>query len=195
MLLLPSPIAGFFLRAVLMLVPALGLWFWLREQLVVPVAWLAERAMGLFFSDWVRGSELTGVTQTLLTSLRIPHASGRLAELTPEAHLLTYCYGLPLLVALLLAARGQGLWWKLPLGALLLLPFQAWGVCFSWLVAIAFHAREATQATTQFSLLQLNLIGLGYQVGALLLPTLVPVLLWLSLDRSFIASLAAKPNP
>ncbi|WP_263144136.1 exosortase H-associated membrane protein [Pseudomonas sp. RIT-PI-AD] len=189
MSLLPSPIICFFLRALVLLGPVLALWYWLRELLVRPAAWLAEKAMGAFFSDWVRGSELTGVSQTLLTSLQVPHASGRLAELTPEVHLLTCCYGLPLLITLLLAARCRGFWWKVLLGFMALVPFQAWSVCLSWLVAIAFHAREVTQATTKFSMLQLNLIGLGYQVGTLLLPTLIPVLLWLRLDRPFIATL------
>lgn len=194
-------IAAFFLRVLLLLVPVLVLWFWLRNYVVVPVAWLAEETMSLFFSDWVQGSELNGVSQTLLTSLRIPHVSGRVAELTPEAQLLNYCYGLPLLMALLLAAHSPSMWRKLALGALLLTPFQAWGVCFSWLMTIAFHVREATHATTQFSSIQLNLIGLGYQIGVLLLPTIAPVLLWLHLDRVFVTTLvgdqtltAAKPQ-
>ena len=32
---------------------------------------------------------------------------------------------------------------------------------------------------------QLELIGLGYQLGALVLPTVVPIAIWLVLDRAY----------
>lgn len=184
----------FFLHSLLLLGPALALWYWAHELLIMPVAWIAEQSMRLVFSAWVHGAELEGTTQTLLTSIPVPQASGRLAQLTPEAHLLNYCFGTPLLAALLVASRTPGLAWKLPLGLVLLLPFQAWGVFFAWVVGVGFHAREYSQAVTGFSLMQLNMFGLAYQVGTLLMPTLVPVLLWLQLDRGVIPRLLIEPK-
>jgi hypothetical protein len=185
-------IAIFFARALLCLGPLLALWYWAREWVVQPVAWLAEQAMLFFFSRWVLGSELHGVNQVLLTVLTLPHPSGRTADLAPEAVVLTYCYGLPLLVALFIAARAKGLWWKLPLCALAMLPFQAWGVCFSWLLQVAVQAGEYTRAKTYFSVWDQNLIALGYQLGFLLLPTLVPLLLWLYFERKFVITVAVE---
>jgi hypothetical protein len=185
-------IAIFFFKALLCLFPALAVWYWAREWVVLPVAWLAEQAMVFFFSRWVIGSELHGVTQTLLTVLTVPHTSGRVAELLPEAVVLTYCYGLPLLVALFVAARAKGLWWKLPLCAAALLPFQAWGVCFSWLLQAGVQAGPYTRAITYFSPLDQNLIALGYQFGFLLMPTLVPLLLWLFFERRFVITVAVE---
>jgi hypothetical protein len=185
-------IAIFFVRALLSLAPLLALWYWAREWVVQPVAWLAEHAMVFFFSRWAVGSELHGVNQTLLTVLTVPHASGLTADLAPEAVVLTYCYGLPLLVALFVAARAKGLWWKLPLCAMVLLPFQAWGVCFSWLLQVAVQAGEFTRAKTYLSGWDQNLIALGYQFGFLLMPTLVPLLLWLFFERRFVITVAVE---
>lgn len=185
-------IAIFFVRALVCLFPLLALWYWAREWVVQPVAWLAEQAMLFFFSRWVVGSELHGVNQVLLTVLTVPHTSGRTADLAPEAVVLTYCYGLPLLVALFVAARARGLWWKLPLCAAALLPFQAWGVCFSWLLQVGVQAGEYTRAKTYFSVWDQNLIALGYQFGFLLLPTLAPLLLWLFFERRFVITVAVE---
>lgn len=184
-----SIIGGFFVRALLWLAPALTLWYLAREWVVVPVAWLSETVMRHTFPLWVTGSELEGNVQLLLTSIRVVQG-GQVDELTPEVRILSYCYGLPLFVALLLAARARGLWWKLPLGAVVLLPFQTWGVCFGWLVDIAIHMRDLTLATTRFSDFETNLIGIGYQLGYLLLPVLAPLLLWLHLERRFITLIA-----
>jgi len=187
-----SVIGGFFVRAVLWLAPALALWYWARDYVVMPVAWLAGNLMRYFFPGWVSGSELNGINQTLLTRLTVPYVSGQIAELAPDVSVLTYCYGLPLLVALFLAVRAKGLWWKLPVCAVGLLPFQAWGVCFAWLIPVAVKSGPYTRSITYFTDWDVNLIGLGYQIGFLLLPTLVPMLMWMYLERSFIITVAVE---
>jgi hypothetical protein len=187
-----SVVAGFFVRTLLWLVPALALWYWARNFVVMPVAWLAGGIMRYLFPHWVSGTELDGITQTLITRLGVPQAGGQLADLTPEVGVLTYCYGLPLLLALFLAARAKGLWWKMPVCALGLLPFQAWGVCFAWLIPVAVHSGQFTRSVTYFNEWEVNLIGLGYQLGFLLLPTLIPLLMWLYLERSFVITVAVE---
>lgn len=181
-------IGGLFARTLLWLVPALGLWYWAREAVVAPVAWLSGVAMLDFFPGWVLGARLDGTTAVLLTLLQVPAGGGALRDFTPEVAVLPYCYGLPLLAALLLASRARGLWWKLPLGALVLWPLLAWGLCLNWLVAIAVHAAEVTRATTGFTPLQGNLFALGFQFGYLLLPSVTPLLLWVYLERAYVAT-------
>lgn len=183
-----SVIGGFFLRTILWLVPALALWWWAREWLVQPVAWLSQQLMLGFFPNWVYRTELEGTVLALLTAIPVPQPDGRLAELAPEANVLTYCYGLPMLLALLLGARAKGLWWKLPVGALVLWPFQAWGVVFDLLIKVGAHAAAVSMPVTGWSALQVNLFAVGYQLGFLLLPTLVPMLLWLQFERHFLAT-------
>jgi len=82
----------------------------------------------------------------------------------------------------------RGWWWKIPLAALALMPFQALSVCFTWLMQVAVLAGEQTAGQTGFGAWQRNLFAAGYQLGFLLLPTLMPVLVWLALDRRLIAA-------
>ena len=187
-----SVVGGFFLRTLIALVPALALWYWARESVVRPAAWLSERAMLYFFPGWVYEAELDGTILSLLTTIRITDASGRIGELSPEVDVLMYCYGLPMLAALILGAKARGWWWKIPFGALVLIPFQAWGVCMHWLVQVGVHFGPVSVTTTGFSSFQINAFALGYQLGYLILPTLVPVLLWLALERRFLTTVAVE---
>jgi hypothetical protein len=181
-----SVIGGFFLRTLLGLVPALAIWYVARNYVAMPPAWLAETVMKNLFPFWAYGSELQGTTQTLLTGLSIQAANGQLGELAPEANVLTYAYGAPLLVALLLGVRSNGLIWKIPVGIAALFPFQAWGVCFTWLLQVGVVAADATRGQTRFDNIDTNLIAAGYQLGFLLLPTLAPILVWLAMDKRLI---------
>lgn len=178
---------GFFGAAILWLLVALAIWYPLRHWMVLPAAWLAEEVMIAIFPRWVTGAQLEGGKQVLVTTLRVWSADNRVGELAPEVNGLVYCYGAPLLAALLLAARTPRWWWKLPAGMLALVPFQAWGICFTWLLQVAVTAGEQTRSQTRFGAWETNLTALGYQFGFLILPTLVPVLLWLAFDRRVLA--------
>lgn len=180
-------IAGFFARTIAWLVPCLAIWFLLRTWMAVPPASLAGWAAHAIFPFWVTGSELHGTQHTLITTLAARGADGRIGDLAPEVNVLTYAYGTPLLAALLLAVRARGLWWKIPLGALALVPFQAWGVLFAWLLQIVVVSGAAIHEQLRFDAWQRNFIAAGYQFGFLLMPTLAPILLWLLLDHRLVA--------
>ncbi len=183
----PATLRAFSGSALLWLALALALWYPLREWMVLPAAWLSERIMVAVFPAWATGAELQGSSQTLLTGLRVWSPDGRRGELSPQVNGLVYAYGAPLLAALLLASRTSRLWWKLPAGLLALVPFQAWGICFTWLLQVAVLSADQTRAQTRFSALDSNLIAVGYQFGYLILPTLVPVLVWFAFERRVLA--------
>ncbi|MCB1914477.1 MAG: hypothetical protein KDG52_01970 [Rhodocyclaceae bacterium] len=187
-----SLVTGFFLRTLVWLALALPLWAQAGPWFALPPAWLAEQMMRGGFEYWVLGSELEGTTQTLLTALTVRSPDGRIGELLPSAEILSYAYGTPLACALLMASRPTGWWWRLPLAMTLLVPFQAAGVCLTWLMQVAVIAGSDTAAQTGFGLWQTNAIAAGYQFGYLILPTLVPTLVWLSLDRSFVAKVVLE---
>ena len=180
-------LTGFFGAALLWLAVSLAVWYPLKEWMVLPAAWLARVAMESSF-PWVTGVEAHGNVQILLTTLRVWSPDNRPGELAPEAHALSFAYGAPLLAALMLASRTRRIWWKLPVGLLALLPFQAWGLCFTWLLQVAVVAGSHTEGQTHLGQWQTNLIAAGYQFGFLILPTLVPVVLWLAFDRRVLAS-------
>ncbi|MBR0565735.1 hypothetical protein J5J83_06365 [Azoarcus sp. L1K30] len=183
-----SVIGGFFLRILLFLVPTLMLWYWGRDWVAAAPAWLAGKTLHMFFPHWVVTVEREGPAHVLVTLLRVAMPDGRVGELTPEVRALSYCYGSALLPALLLASRATRLWWKIPLGLVLLVPFQAWGLSFAWLLQIAFQSGTSVAAQAGISAFGANLIGVAYQFGYLLMPALAPILIWFALDRTMVAT-------
>lgn len=109
-----------------------------------------------------------------------------------EVNPLTYGFGLPLFITLFLAGSEANRWRKLALGALLLIPFQAWGICFDLLKQAAVTAGPIVSEQTGLSPWKIEGIALGYQFGALILPALAPIGLWLALNTGFIPMLVLE---
>lgn len=182
-------VSRFFLRALLWFALALALWYLLRAAFTAPVGWLAGAVMRLLFA-WAGGTEFEDGRLVLLTTLRVFQPGRGVGELAPDVNPMSYCYGTPLLAALLLAARARHALRKIAIGMVALLPFQAWGVCFAWLVQLI--ASPALQTQTRMGPWELNAIAAGYQLGFLILPTLAPVALWLAMDRDLVRRFLAE---
>jgi hypothetical protein len=165
----------------------LAVWYPLRHWMVWPAAWLASELMQTVYPRWAIGADLADGAHVLLTRLKVWDSHNRLGELAPEVNGLVFAYGAPLLAALLLASRTRQLWWKLPAGLLALLPVQALGICFMWAMQVAVMAGVQTRDQTRIGAWEGNLIAAGYQFSFLILPTLVPVLLWIAFDRRVLA--------
>ena len=183
-----SSVGGFFARTLVFFALALALWYLARHWVVLPAAWLGDHAMQLAFPGWVRGTERAGDALTLLTRLAMVAPDGRVGEIALDVRMLKYCYGTPLLAALMIASWPRGWWWKLLLGLMALVPFQAWGLCAEWLLQVALFSGPAPTLQAGFGPVAANLIGAAYQLGFLMFPTLVPVLVWLAFDRKQIAT-------
>ena len=116
---------------------------------------------------------------------------GRKAEITLDADPGRYAYGLPIFLALLLAAQTVGKsgsrWQRAFAGYLLLLPAQVFSLVMYLLMQMILAAQLNTRAL-RVDPWQLEAIVYGYQVGVLVLPTLAPILVWLWLDQQFFRS-------
>jgi len=182
-----SLVGLFLLKAIAWFIALLFVWYQLSSLVTLPVGLLAKAMVSMLFPPWAEEVQRAGATLTLLTTLEIPGMAGvpagQVAVLGPEVAFLKYGYGLPLLIALLLASDAKGLLIKASLGALALLPFQVWGVCFDWLKQVAIETGAAP-----FSPMARELIAFGYQFGYLVLPALVPVLLWVVMNRRFLTA-------
>lgn len=191
-----SLLAGFLAKTILWLLACLAIWLALGQFMAMPVAWLTGALAHTVLPGWVEGVEQAGTQLSLLTSLEMPPQpgtpAGQVGVLVAEADYLTYGYSLPLLMALFLASWPPRMAGKMVLGALALLPFQSFSVIFAWLKQVAILAGPAIAAQTDFGDTGRNLIGLGYQFGSLVLPTLVPVVLWLILDRKLVSTLLVE---
>ena len=190
-----DPLYAFLLKAVLWLPVCLGLWYWMAEWFNGPAVMVSGWIMKTFFSGWVDSVEWSHRILSVSTTLKLEMSPGMQAgeyALILEVNPLTYGFGLPLFVAIFLAGNEANRWRKLALGALLLIPFQAWGICFDLLKQAAVTAAPTVSEQTGFSPWKIEGIALGYQFGTLILPALAPIGLWLALNPRFIPMLVLE---
>ena len=95
--------------------------------------------------------------------------------LTVDVEPRLFSYGLPLGAAILLAALPRGLWWKLLVLVVAVLPFVVWGATFDVLAHLMRSASEWSAATLGSA--GMNLVAVAYQLGSLIFPALIPVAL------------------
>ena len=124
--------------------------------------------------------ERSGLDLVFVTAIRVQHESGQTALLTPEVNPLVYTYGLALFVALMLAERAR--WWKILVGAAVLLPLQSWSLAFEVLAQCMQLGPDVT-AQAGVSGWRLVVVDIGYQLGTFIFPSLVPVVLWAASSR------------
>lgn len=170
-----------FLRIIVLVIVLTGVWSQVSRWTSQPVTVLTHMALEFGAPYWVESVRKTSDVIEVQTRLQV-RMQGGIGEVAVEARPSHYAYSLPILWALLLAAGGAGRLGKLALGYVLLLPAQALSLTLDLLkqMAIAVPGGAKALGIAQW---QLELIGLGYQLGTLILPTVVPIVLWLLLDR------------
>lgn len=183
----PRPsLGGFALRIFLWLPPCLAAWYFTAPYHTVLVGALARQLANLFRSGLVSALEYSRIDLVFVTSLEVHPEPGLTALLLPEVNPLLYTYGLAFFLALMLASRARG--WNILLGIVVLLPFQSWGVAFDFLAQVA--VKLGPDVAEQAGLLgwRRETIALFYQIGSLIFPSLIPVVLWGVFCRAFIES-------
>ncbi len=155
-----------------------------------PIAVLSHMALDKVAPMWVRDVHKKPGQIEVDTSVGIvmPNAGGRVADVVVDADPGRYAFGMPIFLALVLAAwganRAPGRWQKAVGGYLILLPIQAFSLVMYLLMQVLVAANLDIR-TLRVDSWQVESIVFGYQVGVLVLPTLAPVLVWLLLDRKF----------
>lgn len=179
----PESLGGFALRTFLWLPACFAAWYALSGHHASLVGSLARAVANAVRPGLVTAVEPQAAQLAFVTGVVVPHAAGEKALLVPEVDALLYTFGLAFFAALMLGSRAR--WWALAAGAVALLPFQAWGVAFDLLVQLA--VRLGPEISAQAGLHgHREAIVLGYQAGALIFPTLMPVVLWAAFNRAFI---------
>ena len=192
----PLTLRGFIAWALLLLPPCFAAWFLAAPWHTAIVGPLALQFVEPWRTGLVSALERNGYMLSFVTELEIGSSAGRVALLVAEVNPLVYTYGLALFLALMLATRARA--WQILLGVAIMLPFQAWSVAFDFLVQVAVLSGPEVASRAGLSGWQREAIAIGYQAGALLFPSLVPVLLWGAFNRAFIAGLrprAAQAQP
>jgi hypothetical protein len=185
-----KPLTRFFLRTLVLLVVLTGVWSQVGKWTSQPVSTLTHMALAFGAPYWVesvsKSPDLIEVQSRLQVAVK-----GGVGEVIVGASPSHYSYGLPILWALLLAAGGPGRMGRLALGYVLLLPGQAFSLTMDLVKQMAM-AVPGGAMVLHIDQWQLELIGLGYQLGALVLPTVMPIMVWLVLDQAFARQLAPK---
>ena len=183
----PPALGPFILRVFLWLPPCFGAWYLAAPFHTELAAGFARFFVAIFNGLLVSATE-NGTDLVFVTTLKVDQA-GKAGLLTVDVNPLVYTYGLALFLALMLATRAR--LWRLVAGAAILLPFQGWGIGFDFLAQVG--AKLGPDIAAQAGLLgSREFIALAYQLGNLLLPSLVPVMVWVALERRFIESLRIR---
>ena len=184
----------FVLRVVAWLPLTFAVWYLAAPLLVWPVALLTELITRSTF-DWVKNVEQIGPLVTFVTSLKPDEAanpSGMKAVLSVESNVLLFSFGLPMLAALVLAAREPHRVWMLLIGYAVLVPFQTFSVVADFLKNAAILAGPAVASQTNLNAWQREVIAFCYQFGTLILPTVAPAIVWVIMHRRFLERLAGR---
>lgn len=163
------------------------LWIRVSPWTSYPVGMVAGAVLEHTAPGWVRETRLRPGAFEVDTSVAVatPQTGNRLVEITVESDPGRYAYGLPIFLALLLAARGPGRTWRALAGFALLVPLQAFSLVMHLLMQVVLTAQLDVRVL-KVAQWQLEALVYGYQVGVLVLPTLAPMVLWLWLDRQFV---------
>ena len=208
-----SPIRDFALRAVLWLPLAFVLWFWWAPFWVWPAMLLAKQillgAWGEVFLAVTLGGEIldsagrvvghAGHLVQLATSVMVrvpagPGGPGGVGVLEPTVNPMVYAYSLPLFCGLAMAtplpARRRAL--QLLVALLVIWAAQGLGIVAEALKAIAFDSGPEGASAIAAAGLSRPAIALAYQFSYLIVPAVVPALLWIGFNRDFIEQLVGS---
>jgi hypothetical protein len=187
---LNAPLLRFVLVTVAWLPVTFAVWYVLAPVVLFPVQLLVRAIAAIAWGDLVTSVDAQGAVLSFVTTLR-PGDTRAGGVLTVDVNMLLYAFGLPLFVALALAARQSPRWRAIVIGYLVMLPFIAWGVLADFLKNIAITAPPLVASQTGFGARQRDIIAFAYQFGSLILPAVVPAVAWVLTHRAFLERMRA----
>ena len=167
-------------------------WYFAAPVLLWPAAFIVELVTRWGLADIVQGIERARAELTFATTLKPGSASARAGEIAVAVDLLLYSFGLPLYAALVLAAKEPGWPRRLVVGYAVLMPFVAGGALADFLKNVAITMGPQIASQTGFVAWQREAVAFSYQLGALILPTVVPVVTWVLTHRAFLDRLRPR---
>ena len=170
-----------------------AVWYVLAPVILFPVQVLVRAIAAVAWADLVTSVDAQGAVLSFVTALR-PGDTRAGGVLTVDVNMLLYAFGLPLFVALALAARQAPRWRPIVVGYLVMLPFIAWGVLADFLKNIAITAPPLVASQTGFGARERDMIAFAYQFGSLILPAVVPAVAWVLTHRAFLERMRLPPE-
>jgi hypothetical protein len=192
--LIHSPLRRLVLGALLWLPACFLLWFVFDSVVVWPPGKIAGALLTAWMPNTIAGIEQIGAQLIVDTRLVIQAGpDGQLGTLVLTVRPLIYAWSLPLFAGLVAATplETRGRVFQLLIGLPLLWLIVTWGTVFDILKLLAFDSGPLGLAAVQNAGLAADAVALGYQFGYLILPAVMPVALWIVMNRQFLEELVA----
>jgi len=186
-----SPLVSFIIKVFLWLPVCYWGWYSLAEFTTLVVINLAEPFLQYLFPRLISGIEQMGYTMEVIANATVAAQNipkGMVAELPIPVNPLIYSYGLPMTLALILASPFNFVRTlrNIFVSILLFLLIQIWGVSFETSKVLFLQIPPELIGNRTLHPWQLDIVALGYQFGALILPAITPIIVWILLYRDFI---------
>jgi hypothetical protein len=187
-----NPVAGLGIRLLIWLPICFGAWYFTSILFVLPLAWSLDGITAFLVPDLVSGVRAAGnelVVQTRLEVSRSNAVGTSVGEILFVTNPLKYGYSIPLYTALVLAAPASDV--RKPMawviGMLALTLAQVFGVGTEILKTLAFGVGEEGRLRLGWSSGELEALAVLYQLGYLILPPVVPIVIWMWQFRGVLA--------
>lgn len=190
-----SPIKELLLSAILYLPLCFFIWFFAATVLVLPVSLLTEWILNTWQSDLFNGIEQQKYllhVQTLIFPQDIVSQDSKIAVLDVTVNPMKYGYGLAVFSGLVISVPDLSLkvrMLQLIIGYCIICLVQINGLFWDTCKTLLFSGGDAFEAINATGISH-NLVAAMYQMSYLILPAVVPVVLWVLLNRKFIEKIA-----
>ncbi len=191
-----KPVYIFFLEVLLWLPFTFFFWYWSAQAFTWPLTLMVRGVLLALFPTWfeqvVQNGYLLDITSRFAPSLEAAAQGGLLAF---TVNPLIYSYSLPFFMALSFATPATvGLRLKRIFGVWLfvLLPVQLFSVCVSVFKSLLFDTPAVSSGQLLVPVWSYNAAALSFQFVTLILPPMVPIMLWMWLYRDYLQQLAPQ---
>lgn len=182
----------FLLKVLVLFIVFLLLVYAVSPFLSLFLAKAVNAVMTELFPRFIQSISLKNGYLEVVTFFSLPdNPKGQLAfDINP----LKYSYSFPLFMALVFSVKGcySEKIWHVFIGYFITLLAQIWGVCFDIIRHLLYEFNGMYAAYFEFTSFEKMLISLSSQLGFLLLPSLVPIILWGLLENKAVRSLIEK---
>lgn len=186
-----NPVRYMLINTVLWLPLGFFLWFILGSVFVWPVGklsiFMANTYLPDVFNELIQIGKMLNF-DTLLDATGLGGKPGQQAVFVLEVNPMVYGYGIPLIMALVMSTP-LSRWQKikqLTIGFAIITVVQAWGVFCELLKNLQFKMGQAGLDALADTVLTAEIIALMYQTAYLILPGVVPIALWVLMNREFV---------
>lgn len=187
----PQPLKRFMWMGLLWLPAMFFVWLWFAEPLVWPVSrlagWILLHSWSAVFDTVEQRGFLVEIATHVLVNQPDSKGQLRMGALVLTANPLVYGYSLPLFCTLVTTTPlpGAKRILQIIIGMIVIEISQAFGVVAEALKLVAFDAGQQGVLAIAQNGLSKPVIGLIYQFGYLILPAIVPILLWTMFNNGF----------